>query len=50
MRKSVLNLEPYEAPKINYLLAMVEQGFTVSESAGKDPDGDDNWDQWGDEI
>ncbi len=46
MRKSVLNLEPYEAPKIDYLLTMVEQGFQLSQGAGNDPDGDDNWDQW----
>lgn len=52
MRKSVLNLEPYEAPKIDYLLTMVEQGFSVSESAGGDKDGkDDDWSQgpWAEE-
>lgn len=49
MRKSVLNLEPYEAPQIDYLLTMVEQGFKLSpgEGAGGDESGeDDNWDQW----
>jgi hypothetical protein len=46
MRKRDLFLEPYEAPKIESLLAVVEQGFQLSEGAGNDPDGDDNWDQW----
>ena len=52
MRKREFSLEPYEAPKINYLLTLVEQGFAgsgnMSEGAGGDGDGeDDNWDQWG---
>lgn len=49
MRKRVLNLEPYEAPQINYLLAEVELGFagtSLGEDAGGDLDGkDDEWNQ-----
>lgn len=51
MRKSLLNLEPYEAPQINYLLAEVELGFAgtgFEEDAGEDEDGEvDDWEQWG---
>lgn len=41
--------EPYEAPQIEYLLAVVELGFAGSpyESAGGDENGDDDWEQWG---
>ena len=48
MRKREFASEPYEAPRIEYLLAVVEQGFKLSagEGAGKDPNEDDNWDQW----
>lgn len=50
MSKREFVSEPYEAPKIEYLLAVVEQGFklTIGEGAGGDESGeDDNWDQWG---
>ena len=51
MKRSEFCLEPYEAPKINYLLTLVEQGFAgsgnMSEGAGGDDNGDDDWDQWG---
>ena len=49
MKRSELSLEPYEAPRIDSLLTMVEQGFaaSISEGAGGDSDGsDDNWGQW----
>jgi hypothetical protein len=48
MRNREFASEPYEAPRIEYLLAVVEQGFklTIGEGAGGDENGDDNWDQW----
>lgn len=49
MRKSVLSLEPYEAPQVDCLFAEVEIGFagtSVGEDAGGDEDGkDDEWSQ-----
>lgn len=44
MRKREFASEPYEAPRIEYLLAVVEQGFQLSVGAGGDKE-DDNWDQ-----